>query len=98
VENVIYTELRRRGYQVFTGVLDDLEIDFVAVKGAERIYVQAAYMIGGDRKVIDREFGNLLKVKDQFPKYVVSLDEHWNTSIEGVRHCYLPDFLDKTHP
>jgi predicted AAA+ superfamily ATPase len=93
MENIIHGELRRRGYAVFTGHDDSREIDFVALRGDEKIYVQAVYLINNDRTVIEREFGNLLRIGDQFPKYVVSLDENWTTSIEGVRHVYLPDFL-----
>jgi predicted AAA+ superfamily ATPase len=93
MENVIYNELRRREYEVFVGQYDDREIDFIAVRGGEKIYVQAVYRINGDANIIDREFGNLLRIGDQFPKYVVSLDERWTSSIEGVRHVYLPDFL-----
>ncbi|MDR1352650.1 MAG: ATP-binding protein, partial [Treponema sp.] len=93
MENVIYNELRRREYDVFIGQYDGREIDFVAVRGGEKIYVQAVYLINGDADIIDREFGNLLRIGDQFPKYVVSLDERWTSSVEGVRHVYLPDFL-----
>jgi predicted AAA+ superfamily ATPase len=93
METVIYGELRRRGYEVFTGQYDDREIDFVCLKGGEKIYIQAVSMIHNDQRVIDREFGNLLKIPDQYPKYVVSLDERWTSTVEGVRHQYLPDFL-----
>jgi predicted AAA+ superfamily ATPase len=93
MENVIYNEPRRREYEVFVGQYDDREIDFVAVRGGEKIYVQAVYRINDDANIIDREFGNLLRIGDQFPKYVVSLDERWTSSVEGVRHVYLPDFL-----
>jgi predicted AAA+ superfamily ATPase len=93
IENVIYGELRRRGYEVFVGQFDDKEIDFVAVRGNEKIYIQAAYVINNDPGVIEREFGNLLKIQDQFPKYVVTLDEHCSNCVEGVQHVYLSDFL-----
>ncbi|GHV80840.1 ATPase [Spirochaetia bacterium] len=93
MENIVYTELRRRGWDVFTGQMDDREIDFVCTKQNEKIYVQVTYMINNDPPVIEREFGNLLKIKDQFPKYVISLDKNRTSSIEGVRHVYLPDFL-----
>jgi predicted AAA+ superfamily ATPase len=93
METIVYWELRRRGYEVFVGQYDNKEIDFVAVKGNEKMYVQVTYMINNDPDVIKREFGNLLKIPDQFPKFVVSLDEHWSSSVEGVRHVYLADFL-----
>jgi predicted AAA+ superfamily ATPase len=93
MENVIYNELRRRQYEVFVGQHDGREIDFVAVRSGEKLYVQAVYLINGDTNIIDREFGNLLRIRDQHPKYVVSLDERRTSSVEGVRHVYLPDFL-----
>jgi predicted AAA+ superfamily ATPase len=93
IENVIYAELRRRHYDVFVGQLEDAEIDFIASRGVEKLYIQAVYLINNDKKIIDREFGNLLKIKDQYPKYVVGLDPRWSTQIEGVKYYYLPDFL-----
>jgi predicted AAA+ superfamily ATPase len=93
LENIVYLELKRRGYEVFTGQFDDREIDFVCTKQGEKIYVQVAYIIGDDEKVIKREFGNLLKIEDQFPKYVISFDKNRTSGMEGVRHIYLPDFL-----
>jgi predicted AAA+ superfamily ATPase len=75
------------------GQYDGRVIDFVAVRGGEKIYVQAAYLINGDANIIDSEFGNLLRIGDQYPKYVVSLDERWISSVHGIRHVYLPDFL-----
>jgi predicted AAA+ superfamily ATPase len=93
LENIVYGELRRRSYEVFVGQYGDKEIDFVATKENEKIYVQVCYLINNDEAVINREFGNLLKIKDQYPKYVLSLDANWSTNISGVRHCYIPDFL-----
>ncbi|MDR1047273.1 MAG: ATP-binding protein [Treponema sp.] len=93
LENIVYSELRRRGYDVFVGQYDDREIDFVALREGGRIYVQVTYLVNNDPLIIEREFGNLLKIKDQYPKYVVSLDEHRRGSVEGVRHVYLPEFL-----
>jgi predicted AAA+ superfamily ATPase len=93
METLIYHELRRRGYEVFVGQLKDREIDFIATKGAEKRYIQAAYLINNDETVIQREFGNLLDIPDQFPKTVVSLDKNWTSGIKGVRHQYLEDWL-----
>ncbi|MDR1971745.1 MAG: ATP-binding protein [Treponema sp.] len=93
IENIVYGELRRRGYEVFVGQLPDREIDFVALRGGEKIYVQVTYKINDDPAFFEREFGNLLKINDQYLKYVVSLDESWKGSVQGVRHVYLPDFL-----
>jgi predicted AAA+ superfamily ATPase len=93
MENIVYWELRRRGYDVYIGQYDDKEIDFVCIRQNEKLYVQVTYMINNDPKIISREFGNLLKINDQYPKYVVSLDKLRTSAIEGVRHLYLPDFL-----
>jgi predicted AAA+ superfamily ATPase len=93
LENIVYLELKRRGYAVFTGHYNDTEIDFVCTRQDEKIYVQVAYMLGNDKKTIQREFGNLLEIKDQYPKYVISLDKNRTSGVEGVRHVYLTDFL-----
>jgi predicted AAA+ superfamily ATPase len=93
MENIVYWELRRRGYDVYVGQYDDKEIDFVCLRQNEKLYVQVTYTINNDPKIINREFGNLLKINDQYPKYVVSLDKLRTSAVEGVRHVYLPDFL-----
>jgi len=96
VENVVYKHLRTLGYDVFVGTLKDKEIDFIAEKQGEKIYIQATYLLS-DEKVIEREFGNLLLIKDQYPKYVVSMDDvRTSGSYEGIKHISLLDFLDKS--
>ena len=73
IENVIYQNLIRLGYQVYVGQLQAGEIDFVCTKpGGERIYVQASYIIADDA-TREREFGNLRAIKDNYPKYVISM-------------------------
>lgn len=94
LENIVFLELKRRGFNVFVGKLEQAEIDFVAEKKGRKIYVQVAYKIENEQTV-KREFGNLLSINDQFPKYVVSMDEFWKDSIEGVQHLYISDFLLK---
>jgi len=96
IENVVFKHLRTLGYNVFVGDLKGKEIDFIAEKQGEKIYIQATYLISSD-KVIEREFGNLLMIKDQYPKYVVSMDDvHTSGSYEGINHISLLDFLNKT--
>src|SRR5690606_3726625 len=73
LENMVYLELKRRGYQVYVGKSDSTEIDFVAEMQGDRIYVQVAYKME-NQETIDREFGNLLSINDQYPKYVVTMD------------------------
>lgn len=93
LENIVLLELQRRGYSVYVGKLGDKEIDFVAEKQNEKLYVQVAFKITDAESTINREFAPLLTIKDQYPKYVVTMDDFWQDNIEGVRHVYLPDFL-----
>lgn len=92
LENMVFLELKRRGYKVYIGKLDSNEIDFVAEKKGNKVYIQVAYKLENEQTV-DREFGNLLAIKDQYPKYVVTMDEFWKDSIEGIKHLYISDFL-----
>ncbi len=90
LENIVYFELLRRGYKVYIGKLDTREIDFVAVRRDERVYVQVCRNLPED---LDREIGNLLDIKDNYPKYVVTLDELAGGNIDGVKIVHLSDFL-----
>ncbi len=92
LENIVFLELKRRGFQVYIGKLDTKEIDFVAERQGEKIYVQVAYKLESEH-TIEREFGALLSIDDQYPKYVVTMDSLWKDSIEGVKHLYISDFL-----
>lgn len=95
VENLVHNHLVLLGYNVYVGVIKNLEIDFVAEKQGEKIYIQAAWLIP-DENVLQREFGNLLRIRDQYPKYVVSMDQMGAiTSFEGIRHLSLFEFLQK---
>lgn len=90
LENIVYFELRRRGYDVYIGKNETKEVDFVAVRRDERIYVQVCRNLPEES---DREVANLLEIKDHYPKYVVTLDELAAGNINGVRIVYLADFL-----
>jgi uncharacterized protein len=92
LENIVFLELKRRGYQVYIGKLDTREIDFIAEKQGNRVYIQVAYKLESNQ-TIEREYSPLLLVADQYPKYVVSMDDFWKDTIEGVRHLYITDFL-----
>ncbi|MDR2970626.1 MAG: ATP-binding protein [Bacteroidales bacterium] len=92
LENIVFLELKRRGYTVYIGKIDTKEIDFIAEKQGEKIYVQVAYKLDNPQ-TIEREFSVLLTVKDQFPKFLVTMDDFWRESIEGVQHFYISDFL-----
>jgi predicted AAA+ superfamily ATPase len=93
LENIVYLELLRRGREVCVGKLGAHEIDFVAEKRGRLVYVQVAYLLA-DEKTREREFGNLLKIQDNFPKFVVSMDEV-NLSQNGIAHMHVRDFLLK---
>lgn len=90
LENVVYFELLRRGYEVYIGKFETREIDFVAVKRDERIYVQVCRNLPENS---DREIKNLLDIKDHYPKYVVTLDELAGGNVNGVKIVHLADFL-----
>ena len=92
LENIVYLELKSRDYTITIGKLDDLEIDFIASKGNERIYIQVCTQLTND-KVIEREYRSLEMVKDSFPKYVLSLDKGFETSRNGIKWMNIVDFL-----
>ena len=91
LENMIYLETLRRGYHVTVGKAGDKEIDFVCDKRGEKLYIQVAYLLASD-ETISREFGAYDTIRDNFPKYVVSLDE-FDMSRNGIKHCNIRDFL-----
>ena len=90
LENIVYFELLRKGYNVFIGKNASKEIDFVAVRRDERIYVQVCRTMPEES---EREVENLLEIKDNYPKYVVTLDELALGNINGVNIVHLQDFL-----
>ena len=93
VENLVYQQMVRLGYEVKVGQLYSAEIDFVGTKGNEIVYVQAAYLIT-EEKTFNREFGNLLLIKDNYPKYVISMTPYMDSSKwEGIIHVPFADFL-----
>lgn len=91
LENIVYMELLRRGYEVRVGRSGNKEIDFVCYKRDEKIYIQVTYLIASE-ETIQREFGVYDDIQDNFPKYVVSLDE-FDMSRDGIKHRNIRDFL-----
>lgn len=91
LENIVYIELLRRGYDIKIGFFNEKEIDFVCTKGNEKIYVQVTYKLSGD-ETIEREFSGLLKINDNFDKYVLSMDT-LDFSTNGLKHRNIIDFL-----
>lgn len=92
LENIVFLELKRRGYKVYIGKVDTREIDFIAEKKNEKIYIQVAYKLESP-ETVEREYAPLLSVEDHYPKYVVTMDDFWQDTIDGVRHVHIKDFL-----
>lgn len=93
LENAVFLHLQFLGYTVHTGQLGKNEIDFVATKNSEKAYIQVAYLIP-DEKTRQREFGNLMAVTDNYPKYVVSLDPViLSPNVDGIHYLHLRDFF-----
>ena len=91
LENIVYNELISRGYDVKIGNLEKAEIDFIATRFKEKIYIQVAYILA-DNTVIDREFGAYKGIEDNYPKYVLTMDKH-DFSQEGIIHKNVIDWL-----
>lgn len=91
LENIVHMELLRRGYTVTVGRMGEKEIDFVCSKRSEKLYVQVAYLLA-DENTVRREFGAYDGVRDNFPKYVVSMDE-LDMSRNGIKHRNIREFL-----
>lgn len=94
VETICYNELISRGYQVYIGKTYKGEVDFIAQRGQEKFYVQAAYLLS-DERVIEREFGAYQNIDDNYPKYVITMDRV-PMSRDGIIHKNLVDFLLET--
>lgn len=91
LENLVYLQLLRKGYRVSIGKMRDKEVDFVAVKGNEKIYIQVAYLLATP-ETIEREFGNLEMIKDFHAKYVISMDDI-DMSRNGIKHMNIIEWL-----
>lgn len=92
LENIVYLELKRRGYDVYIGKIKDKEIDFVATKQNEKIYVQVTQEIKSE-KTQKREYEQLLEIRDNYPKYVVMADDFAGGNYEGIKTMNIVDFL-----
>ena len=96
MENILFIELMYRGYEVYVGDYNGKEIDLVAIKDGSRLYIQACSLIDS-QKTFDREFGNLAKIPDSFPKYVVMMEPgaYRGVTDTGIICCSLVEFLEK---
>lgn len=92
LENIVYKHLILNNYNVCVGKYKDAEIDFVAERKGEKLYVQVAYLLSSERKT-KREFGNLLKIRDNHRKIVVTMDDFAGGNTEGIEHLHVMDFL-----
>ena len=94
LENLVLSHLIVSGYDVTVGKVGNKEIDFIGKKNGEKLYVQVAYLIP-DENTWEREFGNLLEIKDNFPKIVVSMDEMIGKQYKGINHYNIREFLNE---
>ena len=92
MENLVFSHLLRLGFKIHIGQLEDKEIDFVAEKDGQKLYVQVAYLIS-DQATKNREFGNLLAIPDNYKKIVVSMDKLVGEDYQGIQHWQMIDFL-----
>ena len=92
LENIVYMELRRRGYTVYIGKMGTREVDFIATRGKEKFYIQVAYLLSTS-ETIEREFGVLRDIPDNYPKLVLSMDTAFGEDIAGIRRQHVIDFL-----
>jgi predicted AAA+ superfamily ATPase len=92
LENVVYLELLRRGYEVYIGQLADGEIDFVATRSGDKLYIQVTQEINSE-KTEQREYDRLLSLRDNYPKYVLRTDEFAGGNHEGIKSMHVADFL-----
>ena len=97
LENVVYLELLRRGYKVYIGKYDELEVDFVAKNSEETVYYQVALTTRGNEEdessVLKRELAPLKKIKDNYPKYILTLDDDLDADFDGIMKINVLDWL-----
>lgn len=93
LENAVYLSLRRAGFQVYVGTIKDSEVDFVAMKGDRRIYLQVTLQLT-EEKIVEREYRSLKLIEDNFAKYVVSMDDYKIPTNEGIEHISAWDLED----
>lgn len=92
LENTVYLELKRRGYDVYVGKLEHMEIDFIAARRENKLYIQVTQQIGST-ETEQREYGRLLDIRDNYPKYVLRTDAFAGGNYEGIKTMHIADFL-----
>ena len=91
LENIVFIELKRQGYKITVGNINNYEVDFICKKNNQKMYIQVSYLLDND-EIVEREFRPLLKIKDNYPKYVLSMDKILQPQ-NGIKHMNLIDFL-----
>lgn len=94
LENIVYNDLKRRGYKVYVGKIGEKEVDFIAEKPNSKVYVQVSYSLG-EASTLLRELQPLQQIKDNYNKYIVSMDSLAKGNVDGIELVYLPEFLLK---
>ena len=92
LENIVYNELVARDYKVFVVKNAEKEVDFVAEKAGKRLYLQVALQLT-TQSTVEREFGALRGIGDDYPKYVLTMDKMWGENQNGIEQRFLPDFI-----
>ncbi|MCL2295565.1 MAG: ATP-binding protein [Methanomassiliicoccaceae archaeon] len=93
LENIVFLEMKSRGYDITIGNVNGNEVDFVCKRDNSRIYIQVAYRLSSER-TIEREFGNLKMIQDGYPKYVVTMDPDWTAGdLDGIKFIHVKEFL-----
>ena len=92
LENILFIELKKRGYKIYIGQVDGAEIDMIVERNGRKAYLQVAYLLASET-TIEREFGSLMAIKDNYPKYVLSMDKFFEKDYQGIIHLNIIDFL-----
>lgn len=92
LENIVFLELKKRGYRVFIGKIGEREVNFIAEKESKKIYIQVSYLLESP-KTVEREIKPLQEIKDSYPKWLVSMDQYFGGDLEGIVRWNLVDFL-----
>lgn len=92
LENVVFLNLKAKGYQIYTGKVGDKQVDFVAEKGSNIINIQVAYKIS-EPSALEREYASLLEIKDNFTKYLLTIDDDFRDNYQGIQAMPIHEFL-----
>lgn len=92
LENIVFIELKKRGYKVYIGKIDDKEIDFIIEKNNKKAYIQVSYLLASS-ETEKREFLPLQLINDNYPKFVLSMDKIWGDDYNGIKRLNIIDFL-----